>query len=79
MNTLEKALNVGLFISAIVGTVFVVGIVALVGYGIYNQIFNEPTVTQVTENCVLIRHGPFKDVRCNSNVHNVNAVDAGKQ
>ena len=75
MNTFEKALNIGLFITAIVGTVFVISIVALVGYGIYNQIFNEPTVTQVTENCVLVRHGPFKDVRCNSNVQTVNTVD----
>lgn len=75
MNTFDKILNAGLFIAAIVGTVFTVGIVALVVYGIYNQMANEPVVTQVTGNCVLIKHGLFKDVKC----YSYNTIDDNRK
>jgi hypothetical protein len=75
MNTLDKALNAGFFIAAIVGTVFTIGIVALVVYGIYNEMVNEPVVTQVTGNCVLIKHGPFKDVKC----YSYNTIDGNRK
>jgi len=75
MNTFDKVLNAGLFIAAIAGTMLVAGIVGLVVYGIYNEMVNEPVVTQVTGNCVLIKHGPFKDVKC----YSYNTIDGNRK